>query len=562
MKQSPFLRAYCESLKLRPVAGVPLETLVEAEDLGALPISPAQRALLRAASGQPVEHLSAERVRFHFGVDGDRVDISEKPKSVFLNIGVRGGKSRIAAFCLLDSALNCKFRREPEHADERPGPDGLVGVQSGELVRALIVAPKLGLSRAPLYHLKGAMHASPRLASLIAREGAEYIEIRRPDGAIVRVELVAASHGGDSLRSTWLAGVLFDEADYFGAEDAKVNLLENYRSVRTRVLPGGQILLTSSPWFAEAPFSLMFRKEFGKPGGRTLAFHSDSLSMNPTLDRAEIAAERAKDPDNAAREYDAIPVSSGSKAFFPEDVLKRCIDEEQESPLPFDPAFEHLAAGDLAFTRNSSALAIARAEENVMRIVYWEEQRPRPGEPLIASEVCEGFALKCAEYGTFDMLADHWNIEFAREAMRKVRMRDPRDRRMKDHERAVSITTYNPGTELEPLFTRARTYMAEGRVKLPNLPRLLFQLRSIRAEPKPGGRTRIDIPTVNGAHGDLAIACVLAIARFEDNSYRRKLGEIKKRREELATKKTAREVRDEAALERMRRMTKMPKGFV
>jgi hypothetical protein len=326
-----------------------------------------------------------------------------------------------------------------------------------------------------------------------------------------------------------------------------------------------QIWMVSTPWIeGVGALEAAHAEDFGKHS-ETLCARGTTRQLNPKWDpTGELeAAARKRDPDKAAREIDAIPLPAGSKLFFSPDVLKLCIDEAQTEPMPFDKLYEHMAAGDFAFRTNSSALGIARAEaDDLVRLVYWEEQKPKKGAPLVPSVVCEGFGAKCAEYGTFNLLTDFESIEAVREHLGKLRLKDPRDSRVANHQRGISITEFNPGTELEAAFTRALVRMREGKVRLPNDPRLLAQLRTVTAVPRAGGKTSIVIPTVNDAHGDLAIACILAIARFEDNAYRRKLKEGAKR---LAGQKveptmTTREKRDAEAFERMRAMTKMPKA--
>lgn len=322
-----------------------------------------------------------------------------------------------------------------------------------------------------------------------------------------------------------------------------------------------QIWMVSTPWIeGSGALETAYAEDFGKHR-ETLCATGTTRMLNPKWDpTGELeAAARKRDPDKAAREIDAIPLPAGSKVFFSPDLLKQCVDEQQTDPLPFDRRYEHMAAGDLAFRRNSSALGIARAEGDLVRLVYWQEAKPQKGAPLVPSVVCSDFGMRCAEYGTFDLLIDYESIEAAREHLGNVRARDPRDGRIANNTRGISVTEFNPGTELEPFFTRARVRMAEGKVRLPNDPRLLAQLRTVTAVPKAGGRTSIVIPTVNDAHGDLAVACVLAIARFEDNAYQRKLTELDAvMRGQKPVKMTSREEREREAFELRRRMTRMP----
>jgi hypothetical protein len=291
--------------------GLDLLTLVTSPDLAAhTSASPAQRLLMLAADGKPANDvLPPDRMMFHIGTE--RLP-SGRPRLVVLRTGVRAGKSLIAAMALLHSALTCQFRREPNaEAGELPGPDGMIGIMKDEFVRALIVAPKLKMSRAPLLWIKGRMKNSPVLKKYIVKEREESIVIRRPDGAEVTIEIVAADSGGGNLRSTWLAGILFDEAAFHDGDDGVVNLSENYRAAAPRLLHGAQAWIVSSPWSDDDQFHKIFSMYYGKPG-RQLAFHSDTRSMNPSLEQEVIDEERARDPDNAAREYDAIPLSSSS----------------------------------------------------------------------------------------------------------------------------------------------------------------------------------------------------------------------------------------------------------
>lgn len=323
-----------------------------------------------------------------------------------------------------------------------------------------------------------------------------------------------------------------------------------------------QIWMVSTPWIeGSGALETAYAEDFGKHR-ETLCATGTTRMLNPKWDpTGELeAAARKRDPDKAAREIDAIPLPAGSKVFFSPDLLKQCVDEKHTAPMPFDRRYEHMAAGDLAFRRNSSALGIARAEpDDLVRLVYWEERKPQKGAPLVFSEVCFGFGERCAEYGTFDLMVDYESIEAARDYLGKLKLRDPRDGRIANNIRGISVTEFNPGTELEPAFTRARVRMAEGKVRLPNDPRLLAQLRTVTAVPRPGGKTSIVIPTVNDAHGDLAVACILAIARFEDGSYQRKLAELDAvMRGKKPIRETSREQREREAFELRRRMTRMP----
>jgi hypothetical protein len=488
-----------------------LLTLVTSPDLGQHTASPAQRALILAADGKPIDGiLPRDRMLFHFGEE--RLP-SGRPRLICLRTGVRAGKSLIAALALLFSVLYCQFRREPLLAEgEIPGPDGLVGVRKDEFVRAVIVAPKLKLSRAPLMHIKGAMNNSPTLKKYLVKEKEESIVIKRPDGALVTIEIVAAGSGGDNLRSTWLAGVLFDEASFHDDDDGAVNLSDNLRAALTRLLPGAQAWVVSSPWSDDDPFNTLFTQYFGRPSQEGLAFHSDSRSMNPTLLQSVVDAERARDPDNAAREYDAIPLSSSSTAFFPPDAIEKSVNAQRPLLLPPEIGPTHTAASDWGFRKNSSALAISRAAkvDGVVKaqVAYCEEKRPTKKEALKPSEVVIDFAKRCQEYRARKIQGDGHSRDTVEEELGKLRAKD----------RSFDVVYEFISQNIEDIaerFTEFRRRMVEGLVDLPNDPMLLKQLRDTKSRPLPGGKTSIIIPKHGHTHGDVMQAVVASVVQVD-----------------------------------------------
>lgn len=495
-----FLRISDPELNQELPPNLDLITLVCDPKLGAFPASPAQRALILAADGRP-DHsiLPPDRMLFHFGVE--RLP-SGRPRIIVLRTGVRAAKSLIAAIALLLSALTCQFRRAPDpKKKELPGPDGLVGVRPGELVRALIVGPKLSLSKAPLEHIRGTMKASPILKKYIVKDIAESITIRRPDGAMVLIERVAAGEGGDNLRSTWLAGILFDEAAFHDDEDGVVNLDDNLRAARTRLLPVAQAWIVSSPWSDDDPFNKLFEQYFGKPGVE-FAFHSDSRSMNPTLDVDDEASERRRDPDNAAREYDAVPLSSSNNAFFPTDAIEKSVNATRDKWLEPLLGVVHSAGVDLGFRKNSSALALARNNVGKVQLAYHEELRPEKGTSLKPSEVVISFAKRCASYKARKMVGDLHYADTAHEELGKLK-----DVSVIYEE--LDTTQENTATE----FTTFRRLMQEGLLDLPNDPILIKQLRDTKSRAMPGGKTHIQVPKHGLRHGDVMRAVVIACVR-------------------------------------------------
>jgi len=503
-------RAALDAREALEPGGLSLEQIVSGDDLGALPASPVQRALMRAADGVPLGSLlDDERVRYHFGCPANDIGL-RRPRYVFVRGGVRSGKSLIAAIAMVLSAIRCTMRRPPEK-DEEPGPDGLVGVRPGEFVRVVVVAPLLSLTRAAFTHVVSLIQQSKVLRPLLRSDPRkESITIVRPDGQEIEIQIVAVSSAGATLRSTWLAGVLFDEADFHRDGEAVVNLEDNFKSIKARLLPGAQCWTVSSPWCEGSSFDELIRGAWGRPG-RELAFHSDSRSMNPTLDREEEAAERAKDPDNAAREYDAIPLSTASAEFFPPDVVKACVAIGRGMLPPNGLA--HSAGGDLGFRRNSSAIAFSRFERGKVVLAFYKELRPTKAEPLKPSAVCETFADDCHSYDARTILGDLHYADTAHEELAKHRCRSARS----PEPWTVTYSEYDT-RETTETFTAFRRLMEEGRLELPDDPRLLAQIRATRRLVQPGGVVKVKLPKQNQAHGDVLVAVVLSAVQVDFSS--------------------------------------------
>lgn len=519
--------------------------------------SEAIEAICDASEGRPVHSALGPKV---FGCANDNLP-AEPRRVVVVQAGGRGGKtSRLLAPKALHAGLTVP----------------LPTLAPGEHAVSLIVAPRQLEALQALSFVRGILESRDELRALVVNRSvhrgaerlgaAECITIRRPqDGRLVDIRIGVASSGGLSARAKTLVFAGLDEAAFFRAE-GELTDKALYQAAIQRVVPGGQVWMVSTPWIEG--FGMMaelFQADFGRHE-HTLCATGPTRLLNPTWDPDGTIEKhlRTTDPDNASREIDAIPLPAGSKLFFPPEVLAKAVNDNRPRHLEPDHRFTHYAGTDLGFRRNSSALGIARVDGKVVRLAYLEEVRPERGKPLVPSEVCEGFAEACARYSAWSVLGDLHYSETAREHFGVARHRDPADRREVPHLRSVSYVDFIPTIEnVSDAFARVRDMMADGRIELPKDDRLLSELRRTTSRPMPGGAVKVELPRVGNAHGDLAMACVLAMSRYQDGSYARKLEELARRaaeREQSAKPKTRREEREAAALDEMRRMTRMPKA--
>ena len=460
-------------------------TFAESPHWCGLSLSPLVGAIMDAAEGRPVDLDDAACLR-HFGCPRAELPTVAR-RLVAVRAGGRGGKSsRLLATKALHAALTVP----------------LPTLAPGERAVALIIAPDLTLARQVLGFCSGYVAASPRLSAMVIRETTEEIELRRPDGLPVLIRVRAASRGGRGGRGFVLVFAGLDEAAFFRDESSGVvNDTEIYRAVAQRLAPGGQCWIVSTPWVEGQ--GLLEETLAANHGVHThaLCATAPTRALNPTWDPDGTieAALRASDPDNADREILAIPLVAGSALFFDRVSLDAATDERRPLDLPPRAGMIRAAAGDMAFRRNSSALAItARTGDGDAaryELAFLDEIRPEKGSPLKPSGVCMTFAGALSRYAVHDVHTDSHEREDVSDGMAP-------------HSISVLPLPAGQGGKAEQ-YLLTRRLLREGRLTIPKHPRLRAQLGAITARPAPGGGLVITSPqTADGAHGDLVSALV------------------------------------------------------
>jgi hypothetical protein len=468
--------------------------------------SPVITAICDASEGRLIE-LDDALCQSTFGCGADALP-KVRRRTAIVRAGGRAGKtSRILAPKAIHAALTTP----------------LPTLGHGEHAWALIVSITMREALQCLSFVKGYLASRPELRRLVVNgeDGEDdevgtkqIITLRRPhDGKLVDIRVGAATRGGVVGRGKTLVCALLDEAEFFLSDERFVATdRQIYQAAIQRIVPGGQAWLVSTPWIEG--YGVM-EELFGANWGsheRALCASGPTRALNPTWDpNGEIERDmRANDPDNAAREIDAIPLAAGTKLFFTAEALKACVDTKRTEnllPMTADGAPVHYAGTDLGFRRNSAALALAR-EESVatkdgpkakVRVVWLEENRPAPGAKLKPSEVCTGFGKKCQEYRCGGMLGDYHYVDSAHEYLSAL-----------PGPQVQYLEASQKPEDIEERFTKFRTLMSEEKLDLPNHARLLVQMRLVVAKPMPGGAVKIILPTIAGAHGDLLGAVVNA----------------------------------------------------
>lgn len=365
----------------------------------------------------------------------------------------------------------------------------------GVRAAALIIAPRDDLRTEVFRYALGVVRNKPELAAMLVHVTAETFTLRRPDGLEVDFKTGVATSGGTAARGQWWTDFALDECAFFRDSSFKVNDEELFRAGSTRVLPGGQTIIASTPW-AEA--GLLHRMWKTRPEDTTVV-HAPTLALNdsPTT-QAIIERARQSDPDNARREFDAEFMTTGTTVFFESSTIDAAMSDEPFAPQPGDRI---AAGGDFGFLSDSSALVMLALRGDILHVYAGTEERPENGAPLKPSRTIARFAEVIAKKCSYVMCDGH-NLAAI----------------LEHFEEHGLLYAPAPTTPSET-HVRARMLLREGRVRIhkPNLTadfvrRLEQQMREVHGKPTSGGKMSIVYPQwAKGGHGDLCAALVLAV---------------------------------------------------
>jgi len=454
-----------------------------AERLGVTLTAP-QRALARVAfDGEEPKDVPRAGEVF-----GPVQTIPASCRSVVVGVcGARSGKSYVfGALRLLWGALT----------------RDLSSLAPGQEAMAPIVTPRLELGKEVLRYIVGAIQLDAALRScLVGEPTQDRIRLRRPDGHRIEIVILPATRGGGALRGRALTDALLDECAFFRDETASVNDAELFRAVAPRVLPGGQVLLLSTPWLSSGLLYDMHRENFGHPVTAISALAPTSLMREGDATIAEmLGREKVRDPENYAREYDAQFMGAAAGAFFDPVAIERATAEYELGTLAA-PGVMVTFGADFGFRRDSSALVGVHRTGPVsdpasrFRVAEMHERRPAEGLPLRPSETVAEFAGIVRKQRASYVVADgHYREAIA------------------EHLATAGLGFVDAPTTPADAFVRARELLHEGRCVLPNEPRFLRQMRETVARPQSGGGLSIVLPRwKTGGHGDIVSAWVLAV---------------------------------------------------
>lgn len=462
-----------------------------------LELTPGQLVVAKVAFGDqdPADLEDNERdlaLQMFGGVE--RVDPSAK-RYICLRLGRGSGKTTMCSAYAIYEAVT--------HDISKCGP--------GDVPYVIVIAPDKETAKLSVRMCREMIRSQPALERLIVSDTDNMIQLRRPDGRMVRIEAFAASRGGSAVRGRTIIAFLMDEAEFFmsngegGGRDYSVNDHDLFRALKPRLLRNGKGMLVSTPWPIETLMGTMFEENWGHPKTAVAVKAPTLLVRGSDPDVvAMVQDELSKDPENARRELFCELDGFTGGEFFDAGALHTNLDNVYEFPHPFNPAWPVAVGCDFGFTRDSSAIAVVQWDGAHYRTVYLEELRPKPGSPLKPSEVVAKFAAITKRYGSSFVVSDGYYREAIKEAL---------------HTHNLGLVDAPEGSKGKAeSFQRTRSMLNEGRVRIPDVPigrRMVQQAKLVVSKPAPGGTVTIRVPRKIGlGHGDLVSAWVLAVNKL------------------------------------------------
>jgi len=453
-----------------------------------LELTHGQRALSRVAFDglEPADvHEDADVVCELFG------GISTIPgmarRLAVLRLGRGSGKTTLASAFALYTMLTADC--------SQAGP--------GDMPAVITIAPTKRTAQLSVSMAMSFVEQSDELRPIVLHANSEGFSLRRHDGRRVQFRALPKSRGGAAARGMSILGAIFDEAEFLPNEElaaAAVTDRELVQSITPRLMRSGRIWLISTPWPTMSLAGELFDANFGRPTTALCARAPTLVMRDYDPDWAErIESERLRDPANAAREFDCINVSSGA-AFFDAEQIQAAV---FRGPLVYSGSRKTSVGTDAAFKGDSSTLVAVERQGDRLVVVRVEERRPSKDEPLAPSKVVGEFAAIAKSLDAHELVCDGHYIESIRELAATSGVQ------------AILGPMNVRGKERVHIYVR--DLLREGKLVLPDHPKLLAQLRAVRSREQPGGGMSIASDRTAAGHGDLVSALVQAC--FHDRRF-------------------------------------------
>ncbi|TQE98194.1 MAG: hypothetical protein FKY71_15125 [Spiribacter salinus] len=426
----------------------------------------AHRAVMSAAFGVPMDKDLSTTFK---ALAGGRQPPAERVRELIVIAGRRSAKTHTAAMTAVYLAT---IGVELDGTLDR--------LARGERGVIAVLAVDRNQAKVAFGYIKGLLEGSPILASMIAKIGADSIELR--NGVIIEV----ATNSYRAIRGRTLLAVVFDEAAFWRS-DATVNPdLEVYRAaVPALATTGGMLIAISSPYSKRGLIWSKYRKHYGQPGD-VLVVQGSTRDFNPTLP-AQIITDAMQDDPEAARSEWLGEFRSDIESFIDRALLEALVRDGPAELAPDHRQTYHAFTDPAGGGKDAFTLAIGHMEGDRVIVDVLRDRKGPPG--AIVAEYAHLLHLYHCRSVIGDKYAGQWPAqEFSRHDIRYIHA----DKAKSD------------------LYIETLAAINNRRVELPDSDRLLNQFSMLERKTSRAGRDSIDHPP--GGHDDLANAIAGLVA--------------------------------------------------
>jgi hypothetical protein len=256
--------------------------------------------------------------------------------------------------------------------------------------------------------------------------------------------------------------------------------------------PNAKLVMVSSPFAKQGVLWDAYQKRHSIDWGRKrLVWKLDSLTMNPSLDRQQLAEEEESDPENYAREYLAEFWESALN-FLSADAIDACVARGRFELLP-TPQVRYVFALDAAFRADNFGFSgVHRAGDRVVEVYQrcWRGSRSRPVQ---LAEVLTEIVATLRRYGVGKIYGDQYCSEPIRQALKS--------------EGIEFVQAATLGARSSSIWNTLRTLITSGKIELLDDAATVAELKQLQMVVTSSGNQRIEAQT---GHDDRAVALALA----------------------------------------------------
>jgi hypothetical protein len=423
------------------------------------------RAVLKAAFGLD---LNDDEARAFASVAGNRQPPGQRVRELWAIVGRRGGKSRMAAAIAVFLAVFVNHRLSP-----------------GERGMVLVLAASTDQARTVFEYAKAFLEVSPVLRQKIVDMTKS--EIRLQNNITVAIH----SNSFRTIKGRTLCGCVFDEVAIWRDESSATPDVEVYRAVLPASLltTKGMLIGISTGYRRVGLLYQKHRDYFGQDNADMLVVQGSTQAFNNTIDQADIDAQVAADPVSAVSEWGG-GFRDDLSSYLADDLIDAAIDTDRPLELPPQEGVVYVAFVDAAAGASDRGDAYTLAighqdgENFVVDLVRGVLGKYDP------HVVTEQYAALLRQYHirtvTGDNYASQWVSQYWRKAGFEYQ-KSPWDK----SELYIDVL---------PLFSGHR-------VRMPNHPRTIRELRLLERTTGSRGNDVVNHPKSGGHDDHSNVAC-------------------------------------------------------